>query len=110
MITEFIDIKENYINLIKAQEKALKDLQDKHDEAVYKVNLKNQEIKEVINSSDDEYINNEYIKCKDKLNDEKENKTDLKTVKVKAKKSSIIIVLFLIIGYIYLFLSKKVER
>ena len=105
-----VDIKENYINLIKAQEKALKDLQDKHDEAVYKVNLKNQEIKEVINSSDDEYINNEYIKCKDKLNDEKENKTDLKTVKVKAKKSSIIIVLFLIIGYIYLFLSKKVER
>ena len=41
---------------------------------------------------------------------EKENKTDLKTVKVKVKKSSVIIVLFLIIGYVYLFLSKKVER
>ena len=105
-----VDIKENYINLIKEQEKALEDLKEKHDIAIYKINLKNQEIKEILNNSNDEYINNEYLKCKSKLEDEKENKTDLTTVKVKAKKSSIVIVLFLIIGYSYFILSKKVER
>lgn len=105
-----VDIKENYINLIKEQENALKDLKEKHDEALYKVNKKNLEIKEILNNEDDKFINDEYIKCKSKLDDLKQDKTNFKDVKIKAKSSSIIIVIFLLISYVYILLSKKVER
>lgn len=105
-----VDIKDNYINLIKATNGALNAMKTEYDEALFLVDKKNNEIKSLIDSSNDEYLNDEIIKCKSKLEDTEKNKLSLEETKVEAKKSSVIALLCLIIIYIYLFIAKKVER
>ena len=85
-------------------------MKTEYDKALFLVDKKNNEIKSLIDSSNDEYLNDEIIKCKSKLEDTEKNKLSLEETKVEAKKSSVIALLCLIIIYIYLFIAKKVER
>ena len=64
-----VDIKENYINLINRQDKIIEEIDIKMQEAVYKVDKKNIEIKDIIKSTQTEIKNlkEEVYTCKSKL-------------------------------------------
>ena len=74
-------------------------------DASYLVEKKNQEIKDVINSSNDEYILEEYEKCKSLLEEEKNKKLDFNENK---QNKNILMILFTISMSIGLFIKKFV--
>ena len=82
-----VDLKENYINLINKQNDYIKYLKDEADKSVYKVDKKNQEIKEIIISSSKEKneINEKYISCQIELKNLKDVKENFK---VETKKET----------------------
>ncbi|MEG0138144.1 MAG: hypothetical protein RR708_04095 [Bacilli bacterium] len=105
-----VDIKENYVNLIKEQNKVLNDLYEENLKSNFLIDKKNYEIKEILNNSNEEYIEEEYQKCKTSLKEVTLTKKELKEPKkIKTKKmSSIIIVVFITLSYIIaLFCRKK---
>ena len=78
---------------------------DAYVDASYLVEKKNQEIKDVINSSNDEYILEEYEKCKSLLEEEKNKKLDFNENK---QNKNILMILFTISMSIGLFIKKFV--
>ena len=80
-----VDIKDNYKLLLNEQQKKLELMYDAYVDASYLVEKKNQEIKDVINSSNDEYILEEYEKCKSLLEEEKNKKLDFNENKQNKK-------------------------
>ena len=82
-----VDLKENYISLINKQNDYIKYLKDEADKSVYKVDKKNQEIKEILISSSKEKneINEKYISCQIELKNLKDVKENFK---VETKKET----------------------
>ena len=78
---------------------------DAYVDASYLVEKKNQEIKDVINGSNDEYILEEYEKCKSLLEEEKNKKLDFNENK---QNKNILMILFTISMSIGLFIKKFV--
>lgn len=109
-----VDLKENYINLINKQNDYIKYLKDEADKSVYKVDKKNQEIKEIIISSSKEKneINEKYISCQIELKNLKDVKENFK---VETKKETnnfwdlviIILTIFFIMTIIVEIIRKK---
>lgn len=64
-----VDIKDNYINLINKQNEYIKYLKEETDKTSYKVDKKNQEIKEILilNNKEKNEINEKYTSCKIEL-------------------------------------------
>ena len=100
-----VDIKDNYKLLLNEQQKKLELMYDAYIDASYLVEKKNQEIKDVINSSNDEYILEEYEKCKSLLEEEKNKKLDFNENK---QNKNILMILFTISMSIGLFIKKFV--
>ena len=100
-----VDIKDNYKLLLNEQQKKLELMYDAYVDASYLVEKKNQEIKDVINSSNDEYILEEYEKCKSLLEEEKNKKLDFNENK---QNKNILMILFTISMSIGLFIKKFV--
>ena len=100
-----VDIKDNYKLLLNEQQKKLELMYNAYVDASYLVEKKNQEIKDVINSSNDEYILEEYEKCKSLLEEEKNKKLDFNENK---QNKNILMILFTISMSIGLFIKKFV--
>ena len=90
---------------MEKQQKKLELMYDAYVDASYLVEKKNQEIKDVINSSNDEYILEEYEKCKSLLEEEKNKKLDFNENK---QNKNILMILFTISMSIGLFIKKFV--
>ena len=109
-----VDIKENYINIIKDQEDYIDYLIDNLYDANYKVNKENIEIKETINKTTKENreLINEVNSKTNLLNDIKGKREVIKDEKV-VKQSFNIIILLIVLTVIYIIsriTNKKVAK
>ena len=106
-----VDIKENYINLIKAEEVIIQNLENKVEESVYKVEKKNQEIKEVISTyeSEADELSKEVESYKKIVTEKEDVDTSIKEKKNLKRTIGIIGLIILLLSFISLCIFFKKE-